>query len=107
MLSKPSASSPSGVNATETTPSRARLSAGEVVGEYRLILDLASGGMASVHAAVVERRDVEHRLAAVKLLHQHLVDDPTHRAMFLDEARIASGVRHPNVCRILDFGEDA
>jgi tRNA A-37 threonylcarbamoyl transferase component Bud32 len=47
------------------------------------------------------------RLYAVKRLHPHLSDDASFRAMFLDEARIAGLVQHPNVVGVLDVGEDA
>ena len=46
------------------------------------------------------------RLYAVKRLHLHLSSDPEFRAMFLDEARIAGLIQHPNVVGVLDVGED-
>jgi serine/threonine-protein kinase len=47
------------------------------------------------------------RLYAIKRLHPHLSDDATFRTMFLDEARIAGLVQHPNVVGVLDVGENA
>jgi len=46
------------------------------------------------------------RMYAVKRLHPHLATDPEFRQMFLDEARVAGHVRHPNVVGVLDVGED-
>ena len=45
------------------------------------------------------------KLFAVKTIRTELVDDPRFQEMLLDEARIASGIQHPNVAQILDLGE--
>ena len=73
------------------------------LGNYRLCLELASGGMASVYLARVEGRTGLHRFVALKRVHPHLANDSTFVEMFLDEARIASLVQHPNVCSVFDF----
>jgi tRNA A-37 threonylcarbamoyl transferase component Bud32 len=78
---------------------------GELLGPYRLIFELASGGMATIYLALADARAGAHRLVAVKRLHRHLVDDTNYRTMFLDEARIASQIRHPNVCSVFDYGD--
>jgi len=54
----------------------------------------------------VRREGTFLRLYAVKRLHPHLREDADVRAMFLDEARIAGLIRHPNVVSVLDVGED-
>ncbi|MFO0727773.1 MAG: serine/threonine-protein kinase [Myxococcota bacterium] len=66
---------------------------------------LAEGGMARVDLAI-KRVGTFRRMYAVKRLHPHLASDPEFRAMFLDEARIAGLIRHPNVVGVLDVGED-
>ncbi len=72
---------------------------------YRRLRPLASGGMGRVDLAV--RREARFsRLCAIKRLHQHLREDAEVRAMFLDEARIAGLIRHPNVISVVDLGED-
>jgi len=98
---------PLGIDAVDTDRPRSKtqVSQGELIGGYRLVLELAAGGMASIHAALAEPGKCACRFAAVKLLHPHLVEEPTYRAMFLDEAHIASQIRHPNVCRVFDYGE--
>jgi serine/threonine-protein kinase len=46
------------------------------------------------------------RWCARKRLHEQLRNDPTFRSMFMDEARLAGLVRHPNAVGVLDVGED-
>src|SRR5262249_50063500 len=46
------------------------------------------------------------KLVAVKTILPTLLDDDPLRKMFLDEARIAARIDHPNVARILDLGEE-
>jgi serine/threonine-protein kinase len=45
-----------------------------------------------------------HSVVALKIVHAHLLQDSAFLEMFLDEATIASQIRHPNVCRVFDFG---
>jgi serine/threonine-protein kinase len=56
---------------------------------------------------VVRREGSFQRLYARKRLHTQHRDDDGFRAMFLDEARVAGLVRHPNVVSVLDVGQDA
>jgi serine/threonine-protein kinase len=72
------------------------------LGRYRLVREIASGGMASVNLAVSEGLD---KLVALKLIHPHLAQEEAFVQMFLDEARIASSISHRNVCNTFDFGE--
>lgn len=89
------------------TPLEQRPSEGtrRFIGRYELGAALASGGMASVHVARLAGPSGFEKLVAVKRIHPHLADDPRFVSMFLDEARLASRIQHPNVCQILDFGE--
>lgn len=74
------------------------------VGPYRLCLELASGGMATVYLAYNEGAgSTAARFAAVKLVHPHLAADASFAEMFADEAEIASRIQHPNVCGVYDF----
>lgn len=72
------------------------------VGRYLLFDALASGGMARVHLAKLVGEAGFSRVVAVKRLHPHLAEEPDFVSMFLDEARLAARVRHPNVVPILD-----
>jgi len=73
-----------------------------VVGRYLLCDAIASGGMATVHLARLMGPEGFSRTVAVKQLHPQFSRDPEFVAMFLDEARLASRVRHPNVVSPLD-----
>ncbi|MEM7603944.1 MAG: protein kinase [Myxococcota bacterium] len=73
--------------------------------KYRRVREIAQGGMGSVEL-VVHRSEHFERLHALKRLHPHLRNDGEVRAMFLDEARIAGLIRHPNVVSVTDVGED-
>lgn len=72
---------------------------------YRTLFELARGGMGRVDLAA--REDVRFvRLFALKRLHPHLADDAGIREMFLDEARLAGLIHHPNVVGVVDVGQD-
>jgi eukaryotic-like serine/threonine-protein kinase len=75
--------------------------------ESRYVLgdQIASGGMASVHVALQLGAEGFHRVVALKRIHPHLAQQREFCEMFIDEARIAARINHPNVCRILDFGQ--
>lgn len=75
------------------------------VGKYDLLVELASGGMATVFlASGAEKAGDVSRLVAVKRPHPHLAKDPAYTSMLLDEARLASAIRHPNVVRVRELG---
>ncbi len=76
------------------------------VGRYVLRSALASGGMASVYLAHLTGPHGFEKTIAVKRIHPHLVKDRRFVEMFLDEARVAALIHHPNVCSVMDFGED-
>jgi serine/threonine protein kinase len=77
-------------------------SAKKRVGRYEIYAEIASGGMATVHFG----RQLGHvgfaRAVAIKRLHPHIARDPSFVSMFLDEARLATRIRHPNVVPTLD-----
>jgi serine/threonine-protein kinase len=77
---------------------------GRRLGNFRLIKPIAAGGMGAVFFARKEAFGRFSQPAAVKLVHPHFAHQKDFVDMFLDEARIASCVQHPNVCRVLDFG---
>jgi eukaryotic-like serine/threonine-protein kinase len=72
------------------------------LGRYVLCDELASGGMATVHLARLAGDWGFSRVVAIKRLHPHFAKDPTFRAAFLDEARIAARIRHRCVVTTLD-----
>ena len=74
---------------------------GQVLGPYELILPVGIGGMARVWAARVRGTG---QIVALKMLLPALMENPSFQEMFFDEARIASGVRHPNVAQTYELG---
>src|SRR5271165_1080543 len=81
------------------------LRAGYRLDRYELLCPIASGGMATVWLAQLRGKRGFEKLFAIKTIKTDLTDDPRFQEMFLDEARIASGIQHPNVAQILDLGE--
>lgn len=77
-------------------------SAEVTVGRYALHHEIASGGMAVVHIGRLLGPVGFARTVAIKRLHPHLARNPEFVAMFLDEARLAARIRHPNVVSTLD-----
>jgi ABC-type branched-subunit amino acid transport system ATPase component len=76
-------------------------------GRYAVHDEIASGGMATVHLGRVLGPFGFASTVAIKRLHPQLAKDPQFVAQFLDEARLASRVRHPNVVPVLDvFAEE-
>jgi serine/threonine protein kinase len=73
-------------------------------GRYRILRSLGRGGMADVFHA----RDLNlQREVAIKLLRDTLIEDPAFQARFLQEARDAGNLTHPNIVTIYDFGHDS
>ncbi len=82
------------------------LSVPRVVGRYELIHRLGHGGMATVYVGRAMGTAGFERLVAIKVIHPHLANEPEFVEMFLDEARIAAKIHHPNVVETIDLGED-
>lgn len=72
-------------------------------GRYRLLAQIASGGMAVIYKA----HDVMlNRVVAVKVLRDTFANDPGFRARFQNEAQAAANLAHPNIVTVYDFGQD-
>jgi eukaryotic-like serine/threonine-protein kinase len=71
-------------------------------GRYAIYDEIASGGMATVHFGCSLGAASFSRLVAIKRLHAHLAREHEFVTMFLDEARVAARIRHPNVAPTLD-----
>ena len=75
---------------------------GEVIdGRYQLTRVVASGGMATIYAALDLRLD---RQVAVKVMHPHLAQDEQFVSRFIREAKAAASLSHPNIVSVLDQG---
>ena len=79
--------------------------AGLVLGRYELLTPIAAGGMAQVWAARLRGARQFQKIVAVKTMLPKLSEDAQFEQMFLDEASLASQIRHPNAVEIMDLGE--
>jgi serine/threonine protein kinase len=75
----------------------------EIAGRYQLKDRLGFGGMSQVHLAFDKRLE---RQVAVKLLAEHLAEDPTFVSRFQREAQAAARLIHPNIVQVFDSGQD-
>ena len=75
-------------------------------GKYRFIAALGSGGMAVVHLAVVHGPSGFNKLVVLKQIHPEYSEDPEILGMFLDEARLAARLSHPNVVQTNEVGHE-
>jgi eukaryotic-like serine/threonine-protein kinase len=72
------------------------------IGRYSIYGEIAKGGMATVHYGRLEGPAGFARTVAVKRLHGQFARDPEFVEMFLDEARLAARIHHPNVVSTID-----
>jgi serine/threonine-protein kinase len=77
---------------------------GSILDKYRLIAELGHGGMAEVFLAVASGPAGFNKLVVIKQIRAELADDPEFLNMFLDEARLAARLSHPNVVQTNEVG---
>jgi eukaryotic-like serine/threonine-protein kinase len=78
----------------------------ETYGSYQLLKRLATGGMAQIYLARRPGSDAPDKLLVLKRILPHLSENDEFVRMFLDEARIAARLAHPNVVQIYDLGAE-
>jgi eukaryotic-like serine/threonine-protein kinase len=71
-------------------------------GKYELVAKLATGGMAEIFLA--RMASGAEKLLVIKRVLPHLAEDERFISMFRDEARLASRIEHPNVCKVFELG---
>src|SRR5688572_25568498 len=80
------------------------LSAGQLIGNYRVIRQLGQGGMGTVYEVI---HQVIGRRAAIKLIAPDIARDPEWVQRFINEARAVNLICHPNIVEIYEFGSTA
>lgn len=78
----------------------------EKLGKYRILRLLATGGMGEVFLARQEGPAGFAKTVVVKRILQHLAHDQSFTEMFLNEARLAALLTHPNIVQIFELAED-
>ncbi|MEJ7732676.1 MAG: serine/threonine-protein kinase [Polyangiaceae bacterium] len=76
------------------------------IGRYELVGRLATGGMADVHLGRLVGPGGFDQPVVIKRILPHLARQRRFVEMFMDEARIASGIRHPNVVHVTELGSE-
>ena len=79
---------------------------GRMLGKYQLIAEIARGGMGVVYLAMIQGPGGFNKLVVVKELKPELVEEPAFLTMFLDEARLAARLSHPNIVQTNEVGND-
>src|SRR4030095_7511231 len=76
------------------------------LGKYRLIVRLAQGGMGDVYLGVHKGPGGFYKLAVIKELRSTFAEDDASMRMFLDEARLAARLSHPNVVQTNEVAQE-
>ena len=81
-----------------------KLAAGQTLSHYRILGPVGAGGMGEVYRALDTRLERE---VALKVLPEALTGDAETKQRFMNEARSASALEHPNVCTVHAIEEAA
>ncbi|CAN5159002.1 hypothetical protein BH11MYX1_BH11MYX1_02180 [soil metagenome] len=81
------------------------LEPGGMIGRWEIIRRIGSGGMADVYLARARGEGGFEKQVAVKVMHPHLARNERAVEHFLDEAKLAARISHPNVVQIQDLGK--
>lgn len=84
-----------------STPSQS-----SAIGKYRVLRRVGAGGMAEVFLAQLDGPGGFQKKVVIKRILPHLVRDSAFVSMFLQEAKVAARITHPNVVQIYEVGHD-
>jgi TonB family protein len=101
----PRSTSAPGVTAPEAERIPGPLPGGTPFGQYELIEPIATGGMAEVYRARMRGVEGFQKIVAIKRILPHLTDNHEFLTMFVDEAKLAAQLQHPNIVHIYDLGK--
>lgn len=76
------------------------------LGSYRLLAEIARGGIGTVYVACSKGPNGFRKLVAIKTLHRELASEPALARMLVEEAQVASRLHHPHIAQLYDLGED-
>ena len=85
--------------------SRAAAEVGSTANSYQILAKLASGGMADIFLARGEGVAGVERYCVLKRILRDRASDVQFVQMFLDEARLAAQLQHPNIAQVYDIGK--
>ncbi len=74
--------------------------------KYRMIVELARGGMGDVYLAVSRGPGGFHKLVVIKELRANLASDGEFLTMFMEEAKLSARLHHPNIVQTNEVGQD-
>ena len=104
-VAPPKSTSAPGVTAPEVERIPGPLPSGTPFGQYELIEPIATGGMAEVYRARMRGVEGFQKIVAIKRILPHLTDNHEFVTMFVDEAKLAAQLQHPNIIHIYDLGK--
>jgi TonB family protein len=104
-LGRPRPATSPGAAVPSAEPAPAPLPSGTPFGQYELIELIATGGMAEVYRARMSGVEGFQKIVSIKRILPHLTDNDEFVTMFVDEAKVAAQLQHPNIIHIYDLGK--
>jgi TonB family protein len=104
-LGQPRPATAPGTAVPSAEPAPAPLPSGTPFGQYELIELIATGGMAEVYRARMSGVEGFQKIVSIKRILPHLTDNDEFVTMFVDEAKVAAQLQHPNIIHIYDLGK--
>jgi TonB family protein len=101
----PSGASPLATQRIQAVPRERPEPAGDRFGQYTLLERIAVGGMAEVWKARMRGVEGFQKTVAIKKILPHMTDNADFVGMFIDEAKLAAQLSHPNIIHIYDLGK--